>query len=171
MCPSSEISTTPNAARSIDEDGLPLARFVHVERDGRAIADLFELEVPVERALPYVLRELRGTRIAGPETLGRALVAARRAPAPAFARLHARPRRRCPPLDAAAYALTPVDRPGRASCCRVYLAAFAPGHPDRHGAPEDAAAHLERHPGREARRLLPGSGLAIARRRGRRPRS
>ena len=66
----------PHRRTLVDADGLPIARFTHVERDGRRVADLLELEVPVERAVPFVLAELRGMRVAGPEALGRALVAA-----------------------------------------------------------------------------------------------
>jgi GNAT superfamily N-acetyltransferase len=62
----------PEGRTLADANGLPI---VHVERDGRVIADLLELDVPVERALPYVLEGLQGMCVAGLEDLGRALVA------------------------------------------------------------------------------------------------
>jgi hypothetical protein len=71
----------PERRTLADSDGTPPVRFVYVERDGRVVADLFELEVPVQRALPVILAELRGMRVAGSEELGRALVAAGATPA------------------------------------------------------------------------------------------
>jgi hypothetical protein len=142
----------------VDENGLPLARYVHVERDGRAIADLLELEVPVERALPYITTELRGMRIAGPVDLGRALV-------DAGARLHRHSHAythdlvALPPVDTT-YELTPVDRPA-AELLGVYLTAFGVGHPDRLE-PAEAARHLDGIVAGKIGGLLPSSGLAIA---------
>jgi GNAT superfamily N-acetyltransferase len=142
----------------VDADGLPIARFAHVERDGRVLADLLELEVPVVRAAPFILAELRGMRVAGPVDLGRALVAAggrlhRHSHAYSHD-LHDRP------AVPSTYELTPVDRPA-GELLPVYLAAFAPGHPDRTEAPE-ARRHLDGLMAGKLGALLPGSGLAIA---------
>ena len=148
----------PERRTLIDENGLPIARFVHVERDDRRIADLLTLQVPVERALPYVQRELSGMRIGGPEDLGRALVAG-------GARLHRHSHAYTHDLAAlpeieTSYELTPVDRPA-SELLPVYLAAFAPGHPDRMEAAE-AGRHLEGIVAGKLGGLLPGSGLASA---------
>jgi GNAT superfamily N-acetyltransferase len=147
----------PERRTLVDENGLPIARFVHVHRDARDIADLLELHVPTERALPYVLSELGGMRIGGSEELGRALVAAGARP---YRHSHAyshdlthRPR------IAPGFDLTPVDRPA-SELLPVYLAAFAPGHPDRLEAPE-AARHLDGIVAGKLGGLLPGSGLAL----------
>jgi GNAT superfamily N-acetyltransferase len=142
----------------VDADGLPIARFVHVERDARPVADLFELEVPVERAVPFVLAEMRGMRVAGPVDLGHALVAA-------GGRLHRHSHAYSHDLDdrpaiPSTFELTPVDRPA-SELLPVYLAAFAPGRPDRMEAPE-ARRHLEGLVAGKLGALLPGSGLAIA---------
>src|SRR6185436_2235409 len=93
----------------VDPDGIPLARYVHVLRDGRVVADLFELEVPVQRALPYVLAELRDTRIAGSEELGRALVAAGARPH-RHSHAYSHDLRDLPPVPPG-FELTAVDRP------------------------------------------------------------
>jgi hypothetical protein len=146
----------PGWRKLVDGDGTPLARFLHVERDGRRIADRFELEVPVERAVPVVFAELGGMRIAGPETLGRALVAGGAVPA-RHAHVYSHDLRDRP---AAPAGLAPLDRPA-ADLLPSYLAAFGPGHPDR--LPRAAA---ERHlAGVLAGRLgpvLPASGVALA---------
>jgi hypothetical protein len=142
----------------VDPDGLPIARFVHVERDARTVADLFELEVGVERALPFVLAELRGMRVAGPEDLGRALVAAGGKPH-RHSHAYSHDLRVLPEIPTE-FELTPVDRPA-SELLPVYLAAFAPGHPDRMEAPA-AGPHLEGIvAGSGLGPLLPGSGLAI----------
>ena len=114
---------TRNAARSSIADGMPLARFVHVERDGREVADLFELEVPVERALPTILAELSGMRVAGPEALGRALVAAGGTPAATRTSTRTTWRERARAAPPQGLELTPVDRPA-AELLPVYLAAL-----------------------------------------------
>jgi GNAT superfamily N-acetyltransferase len=144
----------PERRTLIDENGLPLARFVHVERDGRVIADLFEPHAPLERVVPAVLRELRGARIAAPVALGRALEAAGgRLARHSHAYTHDLENR--PAVDTT-YELTPADRPA-GELLPVYLTAFAPGHPDRMEAPA-ARRHLELI---VAGDLLPASGLAI----------
>jgi GNAT superfamily N-acetyltransferase len=143
----------------VDANGLPIARFVHVERDGRTIADLFELEVPVERALPFVLDELRGMQVAGSEDLGRALVAAG-ATLHRHSHAYSHDLRDLPEIPGG-FELTPVDRPA-SELLPVYLAAFAPGHPDRQE-PTAAGRHLAGLvAGSGLGPLLPGSGLAIA---------
>jgi hypothetical protein len=147
----------PERHTLVDPDGLPLARYVHVLRDGRVVADLFELEVPVERALPYVLAELTDTRIAGSEELGRALVAAGARPH-RHSHAYSHDLREPPPIPPG-FELTPVDRPA-IELLPVYLAAFAPGHPDRMEAPM-ALRHLEGILAGALGELLPGSGLAV----------
>jgi hypothetical protein len=147
----------PERRTLTDEHGAPVARFVYAERDGRRIADLLTLEVPLERALRYVTTELAGMRVGGPEALGRALVAR-------GARLHRHSHAythdlvALPALDAA-YELTPVDRPA-SELLPVYLEAFGPGHPDRME-PGEAARHLESILAGELGGLLDASGLAI----------
>ena len=124
------IVTAPDgsARRTLtDPDGVPLAHYTHAERDGRVVADLFELEVPVERALPAILAELRGTRVAGPEALGRALLAAGAAPA-RHVHLYSHALRERPAVMAG-FELTPIDRPA-SDLLPVYLAAHPPEHVD-----------------------------------------
>lgn len=147
----------PQRRTLVDPDGVPIARFVHVPRGERAIADLLELEVPVERALPVVLTELRGMRVAGPEDLGRALVAAG-ARLDRHSHAYSHDLRELPAAPEG-FELTPVDRPA-AELVPVYLAAFAPGHPDRMEAPA-ARRHLDGLVAGKLGPLLPGSGLAI----------
>jgi hypothetical protein len=147
----------PERHTLVDPDGIPLARYVHVLRDGRVVADLFELEVPVKRALPYVLAELRDTRIAGSEEFGRALVAAGARPH-RHSHAYSHDLRNLPPSPPG-FELTPVDRPAT-ELLPVYLAAFAPGHPDRMEAPM-ALRHLEGILAGGLGELLPGSGLAV----------
>jgi GNAT superfamily N-acetyltransferase len=149
----------PERRKLVDADGLPLARFVHDARDGRVVADLFELEVPVQRALPTILSELRGMRVAGSEPLGRALVAAGGTPARHAHvyshNLYERPTPRLP----AGLRFAAADRPA-ADLVPAYLAAFAPGHPDRLEA-EDAERHLDAILAGRLGPLLEGSGLAL----------
>lgn len=129
----------PERRTPADSDGTPPVRFVHVERDGRVVADLFELEVPVQRALPVVLAELRGMRAAGSEELGRALVAAGATPAPR-ARVLARPPRAPQRVDGVR---THAARPARRGAAAACLAAHPPDHVDTpviRG--EDSGRHL-----------------------------
>lgn len=151
----------PERRKLVDADGMPLARFVHVERDGRAVADLFELEVPVERALPAILAELRGMRVAGSETLGRALVAAGGIPA-RHAHVYSHDLRERPtPRLPARLRFAPADRPA-GDLLPAYLAAHPPNHVDAHVlAGEDSGAHLARILSGELGRPLAGSGLAV----------
>ena len=123
-----------------DADGVALAHYAHAERDGRVVADLFELEVPVERALPLILAELRGMRVAGSEALGRALIAAGATPG-RHAHLYSHDLRERPAITAG-FALTPVDRPA-AELLPAYLAAHPPEHVDTPViASEDSLQHL-----------------------------
>jgi len=151
----------PERRTLVDADGLPLARFLHVERDGRAVADLFELEVPVERALPTILAELSGTRVAGSEELGRALVAAGAIPA-RHAHVYSHDLR-VRPQSALPEGLefAPADRPA-ADLLPAYLASHPPGHVDAHVlAGEDSGAHLDRILRGELGRPLASSALAV----------
>src|SRR4051794_35682128 len=59
-----------------DADGRTIGAFVPSERDGRPLADLFERAVAPEAAVPAILAELPGWRIAGDEALGEALIRA-----------------------------------------------------------------------------------------------
>src|SRR3954454_11002779 len=122
-------------------DGTPLARYLLVERGGHRFADLFELHAPLERAVPEILAQLRGMRIAGSVELGRALLAEGARPArhgPGIGHYLARrparhapfithARRGAPPLPDAR--LTPVERPA-AELLPAFRAAHPPGHPD-----------------------------------------
>jgi hypothetical protein len=149
----------PERRKLVDADGLPLARFVRDARDGRVVADLFELEVPVERALPTILAELRGMRVAGSEPLGRALVAAGGTPA-RHAHVYSHDLRERPtPRLPAGLRFGAADRPG-ADLLPAYLAAFAHGHPDRMEA-EEAEQHLDGILAGKLGPVLEGSGLAI----------
>jgi GNAT superfamily N-acetyltransferase len=151
----------PERRKLVDADGVPLARFVHVERDGRVVADLFELEVPVERALPTILAELRGMRVAGTEALGHALVAAG-ASAARHAHVYShdlgeRPTPTLPP----GLRFAPADRPA-AELLPAYLASHPPQHVDAHVlAGEDSGAHLARILSGAFGRPLAGSALAV----------
>ena len=50
----------PDRRTLTDADGTPIATYTDVERDGRRVADLLELEVPVERALAADSRPAQG---------------------------------------------------------------------------------------------------------------
>ena len=149
----------------VGPDGTTLARFV--ERDART-ADLFDLEpgVRLADAVPVVLAELRGRRVAGSEALARALVAAggralrhahvysrdlRRDPAPAT---WARP---------AGLTLTAADRPP-ADLAPAYRSAYPTDHPDlRHlDAPPDLDDELRAvATGEMVGPILACSGVAV----------
>jgi GNAT superfamily N-acetyltransferase len=144
----------------LDADRRPVAAFLRAERDGRPLADLFELATPVDAAVPAILRELGGWRIAGDEDLGRALVAAggvlRR-----HAHVYTHDLRELPPAPAG-FRLAPLDHPAE-ELAPVLDAAFPPDHPD-------FAGHERQDPLTEARELLtderfgpllPSSGVAL----------
>lgn len=117
----------PGWHRLTDADGIPLARFERVEREGRVVADWFELEVPIERAVPVILAELRGMRIAGPEAPGRALIAhgARPARHAHVYRHHLEAR----PEPDPAWDLRPLENDA-AALVAPYRAAHPPDHVD-----------------------------------------
>jgi ribosomal protein S18 acetylase RimI-like enzyme len=130
-----------------DDDGELIARYLHTQR---GTADLLELAVPVERALPVVQRELRGMRVAGPVELGRALVADGAQPLRhAHVLSHA-----LTDLPAEPAGLFPLDRPA-ADLVAAYEAAFPPAHPDRS---EPVLPYLEQT---IAMGLLDASGVAV----------
>jgi GNAT superfamily N-acetyltransferase len=151
----------PERRKLVDADGMPLARFIHVERGGRVVADLFELEVPVQRALPTILADLGGMRVAGTEALGRALVAAGGTPARhAHVYSHGLRERPTPRLPAG-LRFAAADRPA-ADLLPAYLASHPPDHVDAHVlVAEDSRAHLARILSGELGRGLEGSALAI----------
>jgi hypothetical protein len=146
-----------------DADGVPIARFTHAERDGRAVAAELELQAPLERALPVIRRALEGMRVSGPEALGRALVAAGATPG-RHARMYsldlrARPgAAELPP----GIELTPLDRPA-AELLPAYRAAHPREHVDwpllEH---EDTLAYLATLLAGGLGPILDSSGLAIA---------
>src|SRR4051794_30353195 len=111
----------------VDGLGRPVGAFLRAERDDRALADLFELTTAVDAAVPVILRELRGWRVAGAEALGRALVAAggvlRR-----HAHVYTHDLRDLPP-EPEGFRLAPLDRPAE-ELAPVLDAAFPPDHPD-----------------------------------------
>jgi hypothetical protein len=142
-----------------DADGVPLARYTHAERDGRVVADQFELEVPLDRALPVITQELVGMRVAGPEDLGRALLAAGASPGRhchVYSHdLHERP------AIAPGFELTPIDRPAT-ELLPVYLAAHPPEHVDSPLiASEDSLRHLSGVLAGGLGPMLDCSGLAL----------
>jgi GNAT superfamily N-acetyltransferase len=154
-----------------DASGAELARFVQAEREERRIAEHFELSDAAlpERAVPAVLAELSGWRIAAVEPFARLLAAAGGTP-----RRHAHVMSRDlvrapapstwlePPLPAGVR-LTPVDRPAidLAPACR---AAYPPEHPDYANVPNPDRPEIELEElisGRLMGPLLRCSGLAV----------
>ena len=143
-----------------DAKGVALAHYTPAERDGRVVADLFELEVPIERALPVILAELRGMRVAGSEALGRALLAAGATPG-RHAHVYSHDLRERPAITAG-FELTPVDRPA-AELLPAYLAAHPPEHVDTPViANEDSHQYLTGVLAGSLGPVLDCSGLAIA---------
>ncbi len=151
----------PERRTLVDADGVPLARFILVERDGRRVADVFELEVPIERALPTILAELGDMRVAGSEALGRALVVAGAIPA-RHAHVYSHDLRERPlPALPEGLRFAPADRPA-VDLLPAYLASHPPGHVDAHVlAGEDSRAHLQRILRGELGRPLEASTLAV----------
>ena len=152
----------PDRRTLTDTDGTPIATYTDVERDGRRVADLLELEVPVERALQPILGQLKGYRVAGPVELGRALIEAGGTPA-RHAHVYShdlaeRPEPRVP----RGITLTPLARPA-AELVPAYLAAHPPDHPDyRVIADEDSDAWMAALLAGKYGPMLDSSGLAIA---------
>jgi ribosomal protein S18 acetylase RimI-like enzyme len=130
-----------------DDDGTVIARYLDV---GRGTADLLELDVPVERAVPIVLRELRGMRVAGPVELAHALVAAGARPL-RHAHVYSHALETLPDEPPG---LRPLDRPPE-DLLAAYDAAFPPGHPDRTQPPLPHLAAIV------AEGLLDASGIAV----------
>jgi len=153
----------PDRRTIADADGSPIATFVPGRRDGRDLAELLELEVPVERAVPAILAELKGFRVAGPEALGRALVAAGGIPARhAHVYSYDLSGERPEPRPPAGITLTAVDRPA-GDLLATYLAAHPPDHVDWPViAAEDSSVHLGAILSGRFGRMLDSSGLAIA---------
>lgn len=161
--------TRPGWHLLLEPGGTPIARFIHAEREGRVIADLLELapSVTVERALPTILDDLRGRRVAGNETLGGALVAAGGRPG-RHAHVLARDLQLEPASDArpAPEGLTmqPLDRPP-ADLVAAYRSAYSPQHPDgvarANEDPEEELTRILEHGSLGP--LLECSGLAVDR--------
>src|SRR3954465_1037916 len=130
-----------------DDDGTGGARYLDV---GRGTADLVAPAVPLERALPTLLRELRGKRVSGSVELARALVAA-----------GGRPQRHPHVYSHALSAVPPEPtglRPLDCSASKLlaaYDAALPPGHPDR---TEPPLPHLDAI---IAEGLLDASAIAV----------
>jgi hypothetical protein len=152
----------PSRSTLRDTDGTVIATYTDVERDGRRVADLLELEVPVERAVQPILDQLQGHRVAGPVELGHALVAAGGTPARhAHVYTHDLAERPAPTVPDGVR-LTPLDR-SAAEIVPAYLAAHPPGHPDHAViAAEDSDAWFGALLAGQHGPLLAGSGLAIA---------
>jgi len=106
-----------------------IARYDDAERGGNRVADWVELLVPVKRAVPVFMRELRGYRIAAPPDLGLALVAAGGIPA-RHAHRYERGPYDGPVTPPAGVRLTAVDRPVE-DLLDAFAAAYPPEHPDR----------------------------------------
>src|SRR3954454_12930433 len=136
----------PDRRVLLDAAGARIGAFLYVERDGCRVADLFELDSPLEQAAPVILNELRGWRVAGDARLGTALVAA-----------GARLRRHAHVLS---HDLRDVPEPGdgapfghpASALVPAYLAAYGPDHPD-------AAAREGEDPHAEIQNLLAGDDL------------
>ena len=118
--------------------------------------------MPVERALPAILAELRGWRIAGDEVLGRALVAAGGIQARhAHVYSHDLTGERPEPHPPAGITLTPMDRPA-ADLLPAYLAAHPVDHVDGPViAGEDSGRHLAGILEGSLGPMLSGSGVAV----------
>ncbi|WP_028061033.1 GNAT family protein [Candidatus Solirubrobacter pratensis] len=151
----------------VDTAGRRVGSFVRAERDGRPSAELFELETPVEDAVPIVLAELPGWRVVAGEELGRALVDAGgrlfRHSYVLTRDLVAHPASHAGPPPPG-LELRAADRPA-ADLVGAYRAAFPPEHPD-------GAARVDEDPLEEMRRIvelrvvgpvLDCSGLAVDR--------
>jgi GNAT superfamily N-acetyltransferase len=144
----------------VDGLGRPVGDFLRAERDGRPLADLFELATTTGAAVPVIRRELRGWRVAGDEALGRALVAAggvqRR-----HAHVYTHDLRDLPP-EPEGYRLAPLDRPAE-ELAPVLDAAFPPDHPDFVGRERQDPLTEMRALLDEQRfgPLLPASGVAL----------
>jgi GNAT superfamily N-acetyltransferase len=154
-----------------DDTGATIARFLYVQRDGRRIADLFELAegVDPERAVAVVIAELAGWRVAAEEPFGSLLLAAGGRPR-RHAYVMSRDLVRDPappawraPAPPAGVRLTPVDRPA-VDLAPACLAAYPRTHPDFDHIPAPQRPELELDDiisGRMMGPLLECSGLAV----------
>jgi hypothetical protein len=133
-----------------DDRGALVGRFVRGERDGRPLADLFERATSPVAAVPAILAELRGWRVAGDADLGVALIAA-----------GARPVRHA---HVYTHDLKAIPGPGEGEplgdhtvdeLAPVFAAAFGPGHVD---GDRDPVASLHHLTGGE---LLDASGVIV----------
>jgi hypothetical protein len=140
----------PEAHALLDRDGTPIATYLLIDAGARRLADIVELRVSVERALPVLLERFEGMRVSAPLELGEALVRAG-----ARRRRHAHVYRHdledVPPEPPG---LHPLDR-SVAALLPAYEAAFPPGHPDRARRPDQHLRTLMRGG------LLDGSGMAL----------
>jgi GNAT superfamily N-acetyltransferase len=133
-----------------DDRGALVGRFLRGERDGRPLADLFEYATTPAAAVPAIVAELRGWRVAGDAALGTALIAA-----------GARPVRHA---HVYTHDLKAIPSPGEGEplgdrtiedLVPAFAAAFGPGHPDGDRDPHASLQHL---PGGE---LLDASGVIV----------
>jgi GNAT superfamily N-acetyltransferase len=133
-----------------DARGVRIGRFARTERDGRPMADLFERAAAPAAAVPAILAQLPGWRIAADEALGEALIAA-----------GARPVRHA---HVYTHDLQAIPGPGEGEplgdhtideLVPVFAAAFGPGHPD---GPRDPRASLHHITDGE---LLDASGVIV----------
>ncbi len=150
----------------LDTAGKPIARYDHGMRGGVPIADLLEREpgVSVDEAAAAILADLRGTKIAGDEALGRALIAAGGTKL-RHGHLYSYDFRRKTPAKTwevpPGVRLTDVDRPA-ADLVDAMRAAYPPSHPDHGFVSDDEEAELEAVIADEQYGpLLAGSGLAV----------
>jgi GNAT superfamily N-acetyltransferase len=150
----------PDWLTLVDYRGRTVGAFLRAERDGRPLADLFEVATTTDEAVTAILRELGGWRIAGDEALGHALVAAGGVPR-RHAHVYTHDLRDLPP-EPAGFRLAPLDRPAE-ELAPVLDAAFPPDHPD-------FAGRERQDPLTEVRELLsderfgpllPASGVAL----------
>ena len=144
--PGGENGAMPERRTLTDADGTAVATFTYIERDGRRVADLLELEVPVERAVPAILRAaagLPGGRSGRPRArAGRAAGGKPARHAHVYSHdLAERPEPSPPP----GIELTPVDRPVAEILSR--LPGRPPARARRHPviADEDSGAELSGH--------------------------
>jgi GNAT superfamily N-acetyltransferase len=146
----------------LDGAGTPLARFIPDQREGRVVADLLELAAPLDAALPVILEELKGWRVASDETVGRALLEAGASPA-RHSHVYSHDLRERPrPQPPAGVELMPLDH-GPEALVDVYLAAHPPDHVDwKVIAGEDSVEHLRGVLDGAYGRLLDASGVALA---------
>jgi GNAT superfamily N-acetyltransferase len=111
----------------LDDRGRPVGSFLRAERDGRPLADLFEAAIAPDEAVPAILAELRGWRIAADEPLAHALVAAGGKPG-RHAHVYTHDLRELPPAPEG-FRLAPLDQSPE-ELAPVLDAAFPPDHPD-----------------------------------------